>query len=244
MITDIYKIADKIVKITSIYNNVHMKCADYHFEGKPEISVETKAKDIEYERWISRNTAITNGEIPVEHSEPYLETLAVYRKIADELANSNCFLFHGSAIAVDGKAYIFTAKSGTGKSTHTALWRKLFGHRAVMINDDKPLIRITDDGAVVYGTPWCGKHNLSTNTSAPLEAVCILTRSEKNNIKRIDSRAALPILLQQSYRSSDPKITSLILGLVCTLAEKIPIYKLGCNMELEAAQVAYNGMKG
>ena len=80
---------------------------------------------------------------------------------------------------MDGQAVLFTAKSGTGKSTHTKLWRDLFGERAVMVNDDKPLLRILKDGVLVCGTPWDGKHRLSTNCALPLKAICILERGKK-----------------------------------------------------------------
>ena len=92
-------------------------------------------------------------------------------------------LFHGSVIAVDGIGYLFTAKSGTGKSTHTRLWREYFGDRAAMVNDDKPLLKITDSSVIAYGTPYNGKHRLGTNISVPLKAICILTRAADNHIE-------------------------------------------------------------
>lgn len=127
-----------------------------------------------------------------EYTDAYLETLAVYRKIAEWMPMYNTLLFHGSVIAVDGKAYLFTAKSGTGKSTHTRLWREYFGERAVMINDDKPLLRITQEGVFAYGTPWDGKHRLSTNISAPLAGICILRRGNDNSIRMITGTRSLP----------------------------------------------------
>ena len=144
------------------------------------------------------------GHAPGNFSDEYLETLALYRKIVERLLEWDTLLFHGSCISVDSKAYLFTAKSGTGKSTHTQLWKKLFGERAVFINDDKPLLKISAQGVTVYGTPWDGKHHRSTNTSCPLKAVCILTRNTENSIQRIDKKAALPMLCQQSYRPCSP----------------------------------------
>ena len=111
----------------------------------------------------------------IENDE-YLETLAVYRKIAEKMIDYDTILFHGSVIAVDGIGYLFTAKSGTGKSTHTRLWRELFGERAVMVNDDKPLIKVSENGIIVYGTPWDGKHRLSTNTFVPLKGICFMSK--------------------------------------------------------------------
>ena len=153
------------------------------------------------------------------------------------------FLFHGSAVAVDGAAYLFTARSGTGKSTHTRLWREMLGDRAVMVNDDKPLIRLTEDGAVVYGTPWNGKHRLGTNISVPLKAVCILERAKQNTIRAITREEAFPMLIQQSYRPLDPAALAKTLSLVDRLSRTVSLYRLGCNMDPEAAELSYNIMK-
>ena len=128
------------------------------------------------------------------NADAYIETLAVYRKIAEQMPTYDTVLFHSSAVAVDGAAYLFAAKSGTGKSTHARLWRELLGDRAIMINDDKPLLRITDAGATVFGTPWNGKHRLGTNGSAPVRAICVLERGVQNNIERIGPKEAYPIL--------------------------------------------------
>ena len=144
------------------------------------------------------------GTTVEEYPAPYLESLAVYRKLAHAMLEKNTLLFHGSAIAVDGQAVLFTAKSGTGKSTHTRLWREMLGDRAVMVNDDKPLLRITEDGVLVCGTPWDGKHHLSTNCAVPLKAICILEQGDKNAIGAISPKEALPMLLQQSFHPDGP----------------------------------------
>lgn len=141
-----------------------------------EFSVQICPSDISFEKEKSAHEDEIEG-IPVrQFSDKYLETLAVYRKIARKLLEFDTLLFHGSVVAVDGTGYLFTAKSGTGKSTHTRLWRQLFGSRAVMANDDKPLLKITDNGVIAYGTPWNGKHRLGSNISIPLRAICILGR--------------------------------------------------------------------
>ena len=138
--------------------------------------------DILYEKEKSRREDIKEG-IPIrEFSDAYLETLAVYRKICSCLLDEDILLFHGSVVSVDGIGYLFTAKSGTGKSTHTKYWREYFKDRAIMINDDKPLLEIKEDRVNVYGTPWDGKHRLSCNTCVPLKAICILNRGQDNNV--------------------------------------------------------------
>ncbi len=160
------------------------------------------------------------------------------------MTDYDTLLFHGSCVTVDGAGYLFTAKSGTGKSTHTRLWRELLGERAVMVNDDKPLIRLIDSRSIVYGTPWDGKHRLSRNLSVPLKAICILKRAEENSIRPITVSQAYPHLLQQVYRSSEPTALSRILSLVDKLTETVSIWEMGCNQNLEAARIAYQAMKG
>jgi Serine kinase of the HPr protein, regulates carbohydrate metabolism len=238
-----YKIAGHSVEIDSIYEDIHRMCEKYKTTEEQEFCISIRPGDIRWEREKSEAEDIKEG-VPVRHyTDDYLETLAVYRKLSEWLVEQDILLFHGSAIAVDGQGYLFTAKSGTGKSTHTGRWRELFGERAVMINDDKPLLHITGKGAMVYGTPWDGKHHLSSNTCVPLKAICILSRASVNHIERIDKSLAYPMLLQQSYRSVKPVKMSKILAMLDLLTAMTGLYELGCNMEIEAARVAYEGMK-
>ena len=120
---------------------------------------------------------------PGGHQKELLSHWQFTENCVKKILDRNCVLFHCSAVAVDGKAYLFTAASGTGKSTHTRMWRQHFGGRAVMVNDDKPILRIKDDGIYVCGTPWCGKHGLQTNVEVPVQGICILGGGEKNMIK-------------------------------------------------------------
>mgnify|MGYP002767100344 CR=1 FL=1 len=206
-------------------------------------TIATTQSDIDFEREKSAREDIKEG-IPIRHfSDAYLETLAVYRKIADCLLSCDTLLFHGSVIAVDGEGYLFTAKSGTGKSTHTRLWRGYFGERAVMVNDDKPLLRITACGVTAYGTPWDGKHRLSTNIAVPLKGICILTRSAKNYIEPVEPHAVYPLVVQQTNRSLSADGMKQTLSLIDRMLHVVPVYRLGCNMDIEAAMVAYEGMK-
>lgn len=236
-------LAGEVIGVSALYDETRDFCRDYLTDDYPSFRVEITPADIILEREKSDREAIVEGHVPAAYADEYLETLAVYRKIAAGLLDRDILLFHGSVIAVDGEAYLFTAKSGTGKSTHTRLWQKQFGSRAVMINDDKPLLKFDEQGVTAYGTPWNGKHHRSTNIGCPLKTICILTRSGENNIRRIDKKAALPMLCQQSYRPADPAAMRKTLALVDRLGSSVRLYKLDCNMEPEAAQVAYTGMK-
>lgn len=198
--------------------------------------METSQSDIEYEREKSALEDRKEG-LPIRNfPDSYLETLAVYRKFAENLLAYDTVLFHGSVVAVDGIGYLFTAKSGTGKSTHTRLWREYFGERAVMVNDDKPLLQVTENGVIVYGTPWDGKHHLSNNISVPLKAICILTRASENHIEPISKSTAFPMLLQQSNRPQDSLKMQKTLEILDKISDNIALYKLGCMVEITSAE--------
>lgn len=235
-------LAGQVIGVSALYEQTRTFCKNYLTDAPASFEVAVTPADIAYERQRSARADELEGAAVREHADPYLETLAVYRKLAQLLVQDDILLMHGAVVAVDGQAYLFTAKSGTGKTTHTRLWMQQFGDRAVMVNGDKPLLHITSEGVTVYGTPWDGKEHLSTNTSCPLKALCILTRSETNHIERISKKEALPMLCQQSYRPCSPIGAQKMLALVDRLGSSVPLYRLGCNMEPEAALVAYHGM--
>ena len=232
------KLADVNIGVTSIYDTTKIFCTDYLTNDLPDFTVTITESDIEHEKNKSRKHSPD-----LKFTPEYLETLAVYRKIAEKMPEYDTILFHGSVIAVDGIAYMFTAKSGTGKSTHARLWRELLGSRAVMINDDKPLLKITDTAVTAYGTPWNGKHRLGCNISAPLKAVCVLSRSEQNGIEPLTKAEALKHLYTQTYRPESLTSAQKTMKLIDDLANTVKLYSLKCNMHPTAAQTAYNAIK-
>ena len=150
---NVYCFADHAVEISSLHPMVHKMCRDYQTEDRAEFFLTVCQNDIDEERRRSAERNPTESSKGWLGTDAYMETLAVYRKLAESLITKNILLFHGSAVAVDGACYLFTAKSGTGKSTHTRLWRELLGERAVMVNVDKPLLEVTNAGVTVWGTP-------------------------------------------------------------------------------------------
>ena len=234
----VYRMAERNIGIESLYERVHLRCA----QDAPDFVVRITTEDIVRERACSAREDELEGRTPRTVSEEYLEELAVYRKIAERMPVYDTFLFHGSAVAVDGWGYLFAAKSGTGKSTHARLWQQLLGDRLIYVNDDKPLIRITRQGALVCGTPYDGKHRRSTNTAVPLETVCLLRRGEQNAIRPIDAGEAFPRLLQQAYSPQDRAALQRTVALLRGLTERVRLYELSCNMDIEAAQVAFEAM--
>lgn len=235
MAMNTYRIADKVIQVKSLHSYVHEYFRDYAFAGTPDFVVETSQADIDFER----SKSDTEG-----YSPQYLESLAVYRKISEIMPMYSTFLMHGSCVSVDGKGCMFTAPSGTGKSTHSALWCRLMGERAIMVNDDKPMIHITGNEAVIYGTPFMGKHNRGNNIHVPLKAICILERSESNHIHEISGDEAYITLLRQTYRPGNTMSLAKTLELLDCLKKLVKFYRLGCNMDIEAAEIAYSTMKG
>lgn len=152
------------------------------------------------------------------------------------------FMLHSSAVAVDNKAYLFSAPSGTGKSTHTQLWCTLFGEKAVIINDDKPAIRQVDGKILAYGTPWSGKSDLNVNVGIPLQGICVLSRSENNFIEPLDEGEAIFSILNQTIRPEDERYMDLLLGLLDKTLGCVKVWKMGCNISTEAAKMAYETM--
>jgi len=238
------KIANQVVEVTAVYESTREYCYKYLTDDAATMSVVITPEDLVREREIAAREDTMEG-LPVRNlPDALLERTAVQRKITERLFDHNVLLFHGSVVAVDGQAYLFTAKSGTGKSTHTRLWRQLFADRAIMVNDDKPFLEIRDGFVVAHGSPWNGKHRLGENIGLPLRAVCVLERGENNQIHGIQPSEALHMLVQQSSRPMNPSRLPKYLELIDRLGKKVSFYHLRCNMELEAAIVSYEAMSG
>ena len=242
----VIRLAGKVIQVNHLYPYIVEYCREYLYEEDAEqidFTVNISEEDIVFERKKSEREDIKEGHPIRQFSDEYLETLAVYRKIAEHLLEYDTILFHGSVIAVDGEGYLFTAKSGTGKSTHTALWRDLWKDRAVMVNDDKPLLSISETGVIAYGTPWNGKHRLSTNIAVPLKSICILQRDTVNHIEPAEKKAVYPLIIQQTNKPAAPVQMMKTLQLIDKMLANVAVYTLGCNMDPDAARVSYEGMQ-
>ena len=215
---------------------------DYYSEGEPRFTVEPTAEDMDRIQADFDRLDDAAGIPKRRGTDEFLENNAIHALLAKALVAQDVLLMHGSALCMDGQAIIFTAKSGTGKSTHARLWREAFGDRVWMINDDKPMLRVGDTGVTVYGTPWDGKHHLGRNASAPLKAIVSLERSEENWIRPMPRADAFPIVMKQAYFSMDAVVMAQIIQLEKRLLGATDFYALGCNMQPEAAKVAWEGM--
>lgn len=218
-------------------------CADYLTGPDAEGSLIVEITEADVLREAQRSNARI-GELS-RTAGPYHESLAMFRKITEALIPHDTLLIHGSVVAVDGEAYMFSAPSGTGKSTHTALWRAQFGDRAMMVNDDKPMLRLEQDRVLACGTPWNGKHHLGNNVLVPLKGICYLERAEENSIERLSSEQALPYVFRQTYRPADGALMLRTMDLLSRLLQLVPVYRMHVNnFRPDAVSVAYEGMRG
>lgn len=165
------------------------------------------------------------------------------RQFATQLLFFNGFYLHASAVEVDGKAYLFSAPSGTGKSTHTQLWKRMFGETAYIINDDKPALRYLDGKWYAYGTPWCGKDGINMNRKVPVAGICFLKQASYNKIRPLSTPKAVPLLLSQTIHGFKSKERLLyLLNHLEKLVEEIPVFELENLPDLEAAKLSYETM--
>lgn len=226
-------LAGLIIDIGDVCGYTRKMCAAYEYCGDKaaDFSVQCSKKALEEE-------AAKYPSMP----EGYSENLCIYREICRKGVEFGAMLIHSAAIAVDGKGYLFTALSGTGKTTHIRLWQEKFGDRAVVVNGDKPIVRRFEGKFHVYGTPWCGKEGVNSNIHVPIEGICILERGEENKIERVSAHAAAAKLMEQTSRPKTAAGIAALLDILDALIKEVPVYRLFCNREPEAAEVSFGGM--
>lgn len=236
------QIAGLVVQAQPLYETTALYCRSYLTDREADECISITAEDLAFEQKMLDIEAREEGMKLRKFTPPFLERAAIQRKIAEKLLKNDTFLLHGSTVAVDGAAYLFTAACGTGKSTHTRLWREVFGDRAVMINDDKTFLKVSSDGVIAYGSPWSGKHGLDTNTSAPLKGICILHRGKENLIRRISAEDARPMLHHQSFVLENAASREKVHDLVEQLLLRVPLWEMDCTKTVEAAIVSHGAM--
>lgn len=244
---NIYNIADLKVGLDAgertMRNAEPYLMPDYHGEYDFEIIGDTQAafNDL-YEKWRT------------EENREVADFIYEARQFHTKILDYNAMMLHASAVVADDVAYLFSAPSGTGKSTHTKLWLEMLGERAYILNDDKPVIRILEDGIFAYGTPWCGSSDIGVNRKVKLKAICFIERAESNWIKRIDSSDGISLIINMFYatiRQLDrydcmkpitKENASKYLDIIIKIISQIPVYQLGCTPDISAAKLAYETM--
>lgn len=254
------KLADTVIEIESNFPNANGFYREYLTEGgTPAFTVRPRPEDVAAEAaGGERDGGEGDGGEWAEAAPEHLETLAVLRLIADKMPLYGRFLVHGAAITFRGKAYLFTAPSGTGKTTHIYLWRKFLGDAVGIVNGDKPFLAV--DSAVdgtedaegadredlirVCGSPWAGKESWQRNCAAPLNGICFIRQAEGNTIRRLAPENCLDLLMRQVYLPADPIAAGKVLELTDRLLQKIPVFLLECNISEEAVRCSFEALTG
>ena len=220
------RLADVNFCIENKYSYIEKMCENYLHSGEAELTI-----------------SVTDDEINAEKTQKnsdagYLESLAIYRKIAEKIVAYEGFLLHGVVADVEGTGVAFLAKSGVGKSTHTSLWQSVLKEKMTIINGDKPLVRIINGKVFAYGTPWAGKEGLHKNTKVELLRICFLERSETNECVKLLKKDVLEKLFPQLYIPKETAKMLAVMDMAEKLIEKCEFFLIRCNTDISAAETA------
>ncbi len=230
------KLSGLAVEMRSDFDFVERRCKDYLIGAcdSPSLVAEVTQEQINAERLVNEQ-ALSDG---------YCEDICLYRAIAEQLPTFDRTVFHGAAIEAEGRGYIFTAPSGTGKTTQISLWRQAFGDKVRIINCDKPILRLDGERVDVCSTPWMGKEGLGTISEAPLSAIVLLKRSSENKMTKIAPSECFSDLVKQFYLPRESVAKLKAIEIVDRVLKSVPIYLLECNMSLDAAHLSYKTLIG
>lgn len=209
-----------------------------------------KGEEEQFDRELQPDIIIRTDWQSLKEQQPHLseedcEYLTSGGSFYRQLIPFDGMMLHASAVIREGKAWLFSAPCGTGKSTHTALWRKVFGEEQVqMLNDDKPALRLEAGEWYAYGTPWSGKYDYNTNCRVPLGGICFLSQAKENRIEPLTGSRAVFALLDQTARPQSAAMRGQLMNLLEQLVGKVSIWKMECNMEPEAAYMSWKAMAG
>ncbi len=185
----------------------------------------------------SENVLTDEGKAPIKWNDYYSFYLAGIA-FRNRLIRMNGILIHCSSISYKGHGLIFSAPSGTGKSTHTRLWKEIYGKDVNYINDDRPAIRFINDIPMVCGSPWSGTSDLFSNRKEPLIAIVMLERSDSNSIERLQLDKALQLLMPRCFLPYfDQKMMIEAMDTLEQIVKSIPVYLLKCRPDYEAVEI-------
>ncbi len=229
----VYSIAGVNFKINLEYKNALPYLAPYRTFEQAEFEISAPKDEVE-----SVLTRFGNG------SRAYAEFLVIASQISKTLLkHKQGLLFHSSAIAYNDSAILISAPSGTGKSTHARYWKETFGDLVKYINDDKPFIRLENGEFYAYGSPWNGKHGLSSNARVKLKVLCFIERAEKTSVEEIDKSLVIPLFMEQILRFNDEELIDNLFKLLDEFFKKVKIVKIKCANEKTSAQIVFDGIK-
>lgn len=231
----IYEIAGLRIKIENQYDFTTKFCQEYLSEDQAS-AVDVVASVTEEEFAVEKASS-------EEFSDGYIENICLYRSICSQIPVLNRMLLHCAVLEYDGKGYAFLGRSGTGKSTHTRLWKKYLG-TPQMINGDKPILEFVGDGFLAHGTPWRGKEAWGIRSSAPLCGLCFLEQAKENSIRKLSPSEVSARLFGQILLPEAEESVVSTLELADKLIATTPAYLLKCDISREATRLSFEALTG
>ena len=225
----IYEIAGLKVEMEPKFGRLTRQSESYRSSGEPVLTVKPDPYD----------EARVVMDRPSEGEREYICCSAAFCR---QIVRHGRFFLHASAVVYEGEAYLFSAPSGTGKSTHTAFWKKLFPESNIL-NDDKPVICPGQEQITAWGTPFAGKTDLQVNRGVPLKGICFLKQGSENQIQQVSEDQALALMLENTYRPRSNDRMNQLLDMMEQVLMQMKIYEMSCTKELEAAELSYRVMK-
>ena len=225
-----YLIADLVTEYTPLSEEFKAFLEPFSYDGD-------RATDITL-RYTREDAESLLKKMVKETTFSQAESFGVSGIFNRSIIRHRAMLVHSSALICGGKAYLFSADSGVGKSTHTRLWLDAFGDEVHIMNDDKPVLRIYDDRILACGTPFDGGSGIALNETYPLGAIIFIERGEENSVRVPSDKEVIQKLYFQTARMVGPKTAQEMLINFDLLIGKAKFYILTCNMDISAAHTA------
>lgn len=150
---------------------------------------------------------------------------------------------HASCVSLKGRAYLFLGKSGTGKSTHARQWMAASPY-CRLLNDDNPVLRIEQGRVVACGSPWSGKTPCYINERRPVAGIVRLQQAPANRFAPLaDTEAFAAMLPSCSAIRHDARLQDALCHTLIAISELVPVGRLECRPDTEAAWTCYDGLK-
>lgn len=224
-------IADLVIELNPKYENTKQLAAPFLYDGNRQTDFELTVSDDALNEMMSRAAeGTTIGQ---------MENFALGNAFNRRVISRNAMLVHSSALIYEGGAYLFSADSGVGKSFHTRLWMQEFGDTVHIMNDDKPVVRLYEDRAVAFGTPFDGGSGIALNESYPLKAIVFLERGEQNSVRVPCSKEIIQKLYFQTVHMVNANVADKMLQNFEKLLSLTNFYVLTCNTDPSAAHTAF-----
>ena len=199
-------------------------------------------RSVQPPEFLFANADWSEAEISCEHyaDENYALPLAA---LCSRFAYFNGLLLHGSLVDLGGEGVVFTGFSGIGKTTQAQLWEKYLN--AEIVNGDKLVLRILENGTFAYGIPWKGSSPYCQNRKVPVKGIVVLRQAKENAIQKLDSAACLEYFLPHIFLPHwDPACISRALDTFDEILRCIPLWLLDCRPDEDAVLLAKEQIYG